>query len=146
MRPIAMRCTQEQFDSIKDRITLPIAEDVFRYSGLVQSYLTNDYNSVGEVKYTISPVLANREIIETFDANIFLEACDIEVEKVFTLQDFQYRTKGSLKWTDYRFSDGTLEYRLKPQFNSANYQKEIEALQQKAKENGMNVIINFEKI
>jgi len=38
---------------------------------------------------------------------------------------------------------GNHEYRIKPQ---PNYQKEIEALKSAAKENGMKVIINFEKI
>jgi len=139
MRPIAMRCNQEQFDSIKDRINLPISESVFRFSGLRDSYLTNDYNGAGEVKYTLSPE-CHKEIHETFNADIFLEACGVEVEKVWESSEMEFLSKLGV-WSDFAYD---FKVRLKPQ---PNYQKEIEALQQKAKakENGMKVIINFEK-
>jgi len=125
MRPIAMRCTQEQFDSIKDRITLPInsVTDFKRYS-----YLINFDEGISNIKqsYCFSNFWdQNPEIHETFDANIFLEACDIEVEKVFELTDFQFRTKGTEEWLSY-IEPSETEYRIKPQ---PNYQKEIEDLQ-----------------
>jgi len=111
-------------------------------------------------------VLKYREIHETFNADIFLEACGVEVEKkVFVFggvpmcgEDVDNFIKNYLKekvWKgsdmQWRFIDGNwqdvtgdkFEYRLKPQ---PNYSQEIEALQQKAKENGMNVTINFEKL
>jgi len=78
-RPIAMRCTQEQFESIKDRIIYNID-----YIGDFNSfpYLTNEYNinlvNIGNTSNTYG-----REIHEIFDADIFLEACGVEVEKVW---------------------------------------------------------------
>jgi len=135
MRPIAMKCSQEQFDSIKDRITLPISDIGFEFKR--SKYLTNYFDreyGIGSFRNGFKH--NDLEVYETFDANIFLEACDIEVEKVFKAGELEY-------FSDNKWWPTVGEYRLKPQ---PNYQKEIEALQQKAKENGMNVIINFEKI
>ena len=50
----------------------------------------------------------------------------------------QYQYLDNDEWIDVKHP-----IRIKP---TPDYSKEIEALQQKAKENGMNVIINFEKI
>jgi len=139
MRPIAMKCTQEQFDSIKDRITLPV-NSITSFDDY--EWLVNFDEGISNVERSdfFSNIWdQNPEIHETFDANIFLEACDIEVEK----PTFQVYGIDEKKWFD--IPDQQL-YRIKPQFNSADYQKEIEYLQQKAKENGMNVIIKFEKI
>jgi len=136
MRPIAMKCTQEEFDSIKDKLSN--ITDIYNFERY--PYLTNDY--LGEFQIRNTRILHDVEIHETFDANIFLEACDVEVEKVFELTDLQFRTKGTKEWLCY-IDNSETEYRLKPQ---PNYQKEIEALQNIAKENGMKVIINFEKI
>jgi len=52
----------------------------------------------------------------------------------------QFKDSDCNEWID---CIGDRKYRLKPQ---PNYDKEIEALQQKAKENGMKVIIKFEKL
>jgi len=136
MRPIAMKCTREQFDSIKDRIEASNIESFVEYPYICNFY----YNKKELVTNTKIPykIASEHEIHETFDANIFLQACDIEVEKVFKGKELQFKNKLG-EWMDC----GDHEYRLKPQ---SNYQKEIEALQQKAKENGMKVIINFEKI
>jgi len=137
MRPIAMKCTQEEFDSIKDKLTYDEYDiDDFKSYPYVSNFYHKTDGKIGNTKWMDN----YKEIHETFDANIFLEACDIEVEKVWKREELQFRNIGSLVWYDC-LVDG--EYRLKPK---PNYQKEIEALQQKAKENGMNVIINFEKI
>jgi len=136
MRPIAMKCTQEEFDGIKDKLSNVREMDDFKE----YPYLVNNY--LGDFQIRNTRILYDVETYETFNANIFLQACDIEIEKVFELTDFQFRTKGTEEWLSY-IEPSETEYRLKPQ---PNYLKEIEALQQKAKENGMNVIINFEKI
>jgi len=132
MRKIAMRCTQEQFESIKDRIKLKIAdvENLKEYP-----YLTN---YVGEkenivTNYSISAIKNDKmELYETFDAEIFLKACDSWEEEV------KYEVYLCGQWIDSEYP-----VRIKKQ---PNYSKEIEALQLKAKENGMKCIINFEKI
>ena len=133
-RPIAMRCTQEQFDSIKDRIPYEI-KNIDPFDEF--PYLVNDFNYAGKVS-NIYKSKFYEETHETFNADIFLEACGVEVEKVWKGSEMQIYLCN--KWENCREDN---KYRLKPQ---PNYDKEIEALQQKAKENGMNVIINFEKL
>jgi hypothetical protein len=127
-RPIAMRCTQEQFDGIKDRINLPIIRITSFCNDPYLTNITKEGYNVSNISYN----LFNQDIHETFNADIFLEACGVEVEKV----EYQIFLCGN-------WCDTSHQIRIKPQ---PNYDKEIKALQQKAKENGMKVIINFEKL
>jgi len=132
MKLIAMRCTQEQFNSIKDRIKLKIADVenlegypyLINYAGNKQKVVTN---------YSISAIKNDKmELYETFNAEIFLRACDSWEEEV------EYEYFDGLNWHEVMHP-----VRIKPQ---PDYDKEIEALQFKAKENGMKCVINFEKI
>jgi len=132
MRKIAMRCTQEQFDSIKDRIKLKNIDvdfDLKKYP-----YLTNYYSNIEYYlgSFYESYFNSNYEIYETFDAEIFLKACDSWEEEV----KYEYCLMG--EWHEIIYP-----IRIKQQ---PDYSKEIEALQLKAKENGMKCVINFEKI
>ena len=133
-RVISMRCTQEQFDSIKDRIpkSYPIEgiSDFKRYH-----YLTN---YCGKKKVVSNITFKRNEHYKKFNADIFLEACGVKVEKVWKGSELQMRYNNG-DW----FDVGIYEFRLKPK---PDYSQEIEALQQKAKENGMKVTINFEKL
>jgi len=140
IRPIAMRATQEQFESIKDRINLPI--NLYSYNFKKFCWLTNDTNEEGYVSNLVYPNAKgyDRELHETFNADIFLEACGVEVEKVWKGSEMQYKDDNS-DWKDLHSTN--VEYRFKPQ---PDYSQEIEALQQKAKENGLKCVINFEKI
>jgi hypothetical protein len=137
-RQIAMRCTQEQFESIKDRIPKPNDSD---FDLIKYPYLTNYYNNnsdevtIGSIKLIYAD---KEEIHETFNADIFLEACGEEVEKVWDASEMQYSI--GYEWFDFL---ETVKIRLKPQ---PDYSQEIEALQQKAKENGMKAVITFEKL
>jgi len=136
MRKIAMRCTQEQFESIKDRITYPMELLKFENPWI---YLTNDYLKKKIV--STSAETEGREVYETFDAEIFLKAFDSwEEEKIWKGEELEVRRVGEGYWRD---ANNDWEVRIKPQ---PNYDKEIEALQLKAKENGMKCVINFEKI
>lgn len=147
MRPIAMRCTQEQFDSIKDRINLPInsVTNFKKYPYLINFDSCNSISNVEKSEYWGNIWNQNPEIHEIFNADIFLEACGVEVEKVWHHSQIQFKdTNGD--WENAISCDNNRVYRLKPQFNSADCLKEIEALQQKAKEKGMSVIIKFEKL
>jgi len=131
-----MRCTQEQFESIKDRITYPMELLKFENPWI---YLTNDYLKKKIV--STSAETEGREVYETFDAEIFLKACDSwEEEKIWKGEELEVRRVGEGYWRD---ANNDWEVRIKPQ---PNYDKEIEALQLKAKENGMKCVINFEKI
>ena len=139
MEAIAMKMTKKEFDSIKG--LLPKITDV-DFDLKVFPYLTNNYNNIlgdiGSTDESIS-ILNNRKFYEYFDKDIFLKACDIEVDKVWKGSEIEFRPNGFEKWIcnlDY-------EFRLKPQ---PNYSKEIESLQEKAKINGMKAIITFEKI
>jgi len=134
MRKIAMRCTQEQFESIKDRIKCEIY-DLGNFKEF--PYLINDYfERVTNLQNTGNK---NRKVYETFDAEIFLKACDSwDDENIWNGKDMQYLYKG--EWIDCRTNS---DFRFKPK---PDYSKEIEALQLKAKENGMKCVINFEKI
>jgi len=85
MRPIAMRCTQEQFDMIKPK--LENVEDIssrFEFN----CYLVNNYRGI---KHNISnssntgDMKLTREIHETWNERIFLEACGIKVDDVFEI-------------------------------------------------------------
>jgi len=139
-RPIAMRMTPEQFESIKDRIKLPTFSleqlDVFP---VFVNYTSGRY-SISNVSENLAKELeAGKEYHEKFNADIFLEACGVEVEKVWKSEEMQTLSSDGI-WID---CIGGRKYRLKPQ---PDYSKEIEALQPKAKENGMSVIIKFEKL
>lgn len=128
MRRIAMRCTQEQFESIKDRINMPI-ECIGSFNDY--PFLTNCYRNGHAVSNT-KDLTWEAQYLQTFDAEIFLRACDSWVEEV------KYEVFACERWIY-----AECQVRLKPQ---PNYDKEIEALQLKAKENGMKCVINFEKI
>ena len=134
-RPIAMRCTHEQFESIKDKLIIPetINEPTKQYCWVVSERRVSE---VGVQFY--SNVDDYNEIHETFNADIFLESCGVEFEKVWKGSEMQIYLGN--KWENCREDN---KYRLKPQ---PNYDKEIEALQIKAKENGQSVTILFEKL
>jgi len=131
-----MRCTQKQFESIKDRINMPI-ECIDSFNNY--PFLTNCYRNGYAVSNT-KDLTWEAEYFQTFDAEIFLKACDSwEEEKIWSGSEMQYKNING-KWVSCSFDT---EFRIKPQ---PDYSKEIEALQLKAKENGMKCIINFEKI
>jgi len=136
-KPIAMRCNQEQFESIKDRIELPINKDINMFPNA--PFLTNAFNGEKEIGLIYSPNGFNRETIETFDAELFLDCCGREKEEVWCSSEMEFLNKDG-KWGDFAYD---FQIRFKPQ---PNYEKEIEALQQKAKENGQSVTILFEKL
>jgi len=120
-RPIAMKCTQEQFDSIKDRIPLDI---YFITSFEEDNYLVNNYKGYFSVSNCFSP--SYDEIHETFNADIFLEACG--VEKNWKGSEMQFKEKDG-KWINC-----TLEnyiFRFKP---APDYTAEIAELENKIKE------------
>jgi len=131
-RPIAMRCNQEQFESIKDRIPNEMIIDItpFFHHDCITNFFRD--NQVSNISYG-NGEYRGIKIQETFDAELFLDCCGREKEDVPIMQ-----VKFRGEWCDY-----VGEYRIKPQ---PDYSKEIEALQQKAKENGMSVTILFEKL
>ena len=81
-----MRCTQEQFDSIKDKINHVEITDFELFPYLVTDYIGRE----GVVSNVCTP--RRRETHETFDAKILLEACGVEVGlvkgKFYEVRDF----------------------------------------------------------
>ena len=79
-KPIAMRCNQEQFETVKDEIVKRGGKIVSVYNSSWDSrpYLTNNFNGVSfEFGNTFDEYKSgyNRTVYETFDKDIFLEAC-----------------------------------------------------------------------
>jgi len=82
--PIAMKCTQEDWESIKSFIPKKlIRKDVYSNFNVANytSYITNDYNEAGKICSTISPECQEKRY-EIFDAKIFLNACGIDYYEV----------------------------------------------------------------
>ena len=84
-KPIAMRCNQEQFDSIKqilvdnDCTSINIISRISEYS-----YLVNNADGKPKDITNVSRYRAvnnyNRTVFEEWDANLFLESCGIKTE------------------------------------------------------------------
>jgi hypothetical protein len=129
MKPIAMKCTQEQFDSIKDRIPLKI-KNITSFE--TDEYLSNNYEGNYKVSNISNKHANNREVIEHFDGEYFLECCG--VEQTWKGSDLQYKQGDS--WVTFPFE---IEIRKKP-----NLDADIEALQKKANELGMKLTILIE--
>lgn len=158
-RPIAMRCTQEQFDSIKDRMSLPMDEidDFNHYNYLVNNFQIGCDN---KIVTNLMDAFNSATMHEGFDGELFLDCCGREKD-IITQEQKDAIIKEYIKdkvWDSeelqsrFIFDDGTKtpwqneiyfknQYRIKPR---PDYSKEIEALKQKAKENGQKVIIKFE--
>lgn len=84
-KPLAMKCTQEDWDSIKGKLE-SIPQSVWGgFEGY--NYLTNNWGCGLEIgNHSRSHECYSRcEIHETFNAKIFLEACGIEVEQKFEI-------------------------------------------------------------
>lgn len=79
-KPIAMRCTQEQFEDIREELKEIQSTDSM-FSLLDFPYLTNYYNYVFNIGSIRNNMIQNKvEIYEQWDKNIFLEACGIETK------------------------------------------------------------------
>jgi hypothetical protein len=201
-KPIAMRCTQEQFNSIKDRITLPI-ENIGSFD--TYPYLINFH---GEQKAVSNGLFyGGTETHETFNGELFLDCCGREKDdfttdcnpygdsigttgihqsiinqfslrmesnkceyklwyanklnkKVSELDEYDLHCVNVIKeyikdkvWLrnelqfelDGKWYDSSQEYKIRVKTHP-DYTAEIEALKNKAKENGKKVIIKFEEL
>lgn len=128
-RPIAMRMSQMQYDSIKDKIGI----DEYSVTNFnLYPYLVN-FDKKGLVNLNkggtwLAYWNQNPEIHETFNADIFLEACGVEVEKVWKGNELQFKDMYG-NWIDCTLKD--YEFRLKPK---PDYTAEIAELENKIKE------------
>lgn len=109
MKAIAMKATQEDWDSVKDLVEAQELEDFN-----LCKYLTTNYgDELGKVSNIGNNGLPScrRYIYETFDRTIFLEALDIVEEKVWRGDEIQIRFEKNGPWFTCLDSN---YYRIKP--------------------------------
>ena len=124
-----MRCTQEDWDSVKSEIEHECITSFNTHPYLVverNEYVTNAVDHY--VSYTTFD-----KIYETFDKEILFDALDIEVEKVWDSFELQYLDTNGI-WRNYIV--GT-KVRLKPK------NPELAELKEKAKELGFKLLPLF---
>ncbi len=115
---IAMKCSQEQWDSIKDKLV--------NYNLITNfdkaSYLINCYrdSTITNLTYDYAVAWAD-EIQDEWNEQVFLDACGIETENVF-----QFYSEVLNEWLDL---SGDRKYRVKP-----DHSKEIAELERKIQE------------
>lgn len=88
-RPIAMKCTEKQFNAIKPKLVNKEILDIKFYPG---TYLVNDYDYCGKISTLQSKFDHYKECFEEWNEKIFLEACGIETEKTFSITESQIKT------------------------------------------------------
>ena len=122
---IAMKCSQEQFDAIKDKLVGCKVEAIGNF--VVYSYLINyrfgERNHI--TNYTEIAVKGDdAEIHAEWDEQTFLKACGIETEIIFKGSELQMGKDG--EWVDCR---DDVEFRIKP-----DYSREIAELERQIQE------------
>lgn len=123
---IAMKCNQDQWDSIEDKLV-----DYDLITNFDKSdYLINCYkkSSITNLTYEYASAWAD-EVYYEWDEQLFLKACGIETEKIFKGRELQFRRAGQ-KWTDFILD---VEFRVKPDYSKeiAELEKQIEILKNK---------------
>ena len=86
---IAMKCTQKNWDSIKDRIPEEIKTQIRSFDK--NNVLVNNWEGMGIVSncYPEHSRILKSEYFSTFNAKIFLEACGIDYESEYIITKLQ---------------------------------------------------------
>lgn len=129
MKAIAMKATQQDWDSVKDLVEKTVLiEDFEDYPYLV----TNSDSILGCVTNVEEVIKSNfeRTVYEKFDRAIFLDALDIVEDKVWKGSEMQFKHKDETVWRD---SVINMEYRLKP------INPEVKQLQELAEKLGYKI-------
>ena len=90
MKPIAMKCSQENWEEIKPILEKHKLEYIGIFDFSIYSYLVNNTdNKLGLISNSIWKSVYNRTVFEEWNKEIFLEYCGIKEEKpkLFTIQD-----------------------------------------------------------
>ena len=115
---IAMKCNQDQWDSIKDRLVdYNLITNFDKSDYLVNCY---QYNKVTNLPYMYASAWAD-EVYYEWDEQLFLKACGIEPK-----QSYQYISGMDKDWQDFPDS---WKVRVKP-----DYSKEIAELERQIQE------------
>lgn len=119
-RAIAMKCNQKQWDAIKGKLV--DFEIRVSYSFIRFPYLVNTKAGGIDSINNYSLMYEKRELHETWNEQIFLEACGIET--VFKGSELQYWSDRESKWYD--VSSVITKYRLKPKKDNSAEIAELE--------------------
>lgn len=91
--PIAMKCTQEQFDAIKPKLDNQKSLDIFMFNKKWNSFYLALFED-GRITNGLTCSNSNTLFYEEWNEEIFLKACGIEVE---TLQEKALRLQNELE-------------------------------------------------
>ena len=94
MENIAMKCTRKEYYSMREQLlnaNIQESDCLFRFYDYSNVYLTNSF---GDNELMFTCVTSERTVYETFDKDIFLNACGIETPKI--LIDYNYQKVISL--------------------------------------------------
>jgi len=111
-KAISMRCSQEQFYAVKDKLVdMKFIENPTDYINCKDSYLSNNYSNKNLIGFTLT-LMDYVEIYETWNEEIFLNACGIETERIFKGSELQYLNEEGTYWKE--LTNPNIKLRLKP--------------------------------
>lgn len=100
--PIAMKCTQEDWESIKDKFN---KKDIISIDNPISkhfTYLINHFDDKNGFGIGFFNKSLSKEVYEKFDANIFLNACGIDYyEAVKSEKPTHYQTENNIDIIDF---------------------------------------------
>jgi hypothetical protein len=111
MKAIAMKATQEDWESVKDLVLkVEDFDNISDYTYLVTNY-NGELGIVSNIHWRDYAKCFGRTFHETFDRSIFLDALDIVEEKILDRNNLEIKYAGCDDWHEY---SGSSQFRLKP--------------------------------
>lgn len=87
-KAISMRCSQDQFDTVKPKLKGLKFDTAFREWSLRYPYLTNFYdNELVNIGFRNLDYVTKKTVHEEWNEKVFLEACGIEINNIPTLEE-----------------------------------------------------------
>lgn len=103
--PIAMKCTQEDWESIKNEIPERYVYDLdedWEEQRYITNNLADEEMNISNIPDNSNKLRYSRRIYEKFDANIFLNACGIDYyEVVKSDKPSHYQTENNIDIIDF---------------------------------------------
>lgn len=123
----AIRCNQQQFDSVKDRLV-----NLEKVTPLKDGdYLVNCYRGDKTTNLSLEFAMAwTRNIIDVWDEDTFLDACDIQ--KTWRSDELEFFNESLNDWV--KFNSPKLKVRVKKKETQLQLQQEIVA------KTGINIV------
>lgn len=110
-RPIAMRCNQEQFEAVKDKLAGCRMEDITEFESC--SYLVNNYSNhilVITNTWAVNKSNHGRQVFEEWNEKTFLEYCGIEVKDEVNELEQLRKENENLKAINENLNKESIEY------------------------------------